>query len=146
MSDATGMVIRRLIVLGTGGETYSLRPFREGLPVSVIAVHADAFDHCQSHIDRLRSSTSWAEVSNAYDVLLRMSLRPVNDDNEKAAQAVVREYVQYIQTYISQMRRGEYGFTPEETAMMERWGAQLRQKTTADPFQDEEEDNMEDVD
>jgi hypothetical protein len=30
--------------------------------------------------------------------------------------------------------------------MMERWGAQPRQKTTADPFQDEEEDNMEDVD
>lgn len=144
MSDATDRVIRRLIVLEAGGETYSLRPFREGLPASVIAVHANAFDRCKSHIDRLHFSISWAEVSNAYDVLLRMSFCSVNDDNEKTAQAIVREYVQYIQAYISQMRRGEYGYTLEETAMMERWGAQPRQKLAADLFQDE--DDMETVD
>lgn len=67
-------------------------------------------------------------------------------DDEK--RNILLKVVNYVQTYISQMRRGEYGYTPEETELMERWDAQPRQKTTADPFQDddEEEDNMVDVD
>ena len=151
MTDPTSRVLTQLDFLDSSGESYSLGPFRNGLPpvTGVVCIGRLASSSCS--LDNLHSVTSWAQVDMIYTAILSQSLFLPKNTEEQKPYAVLLEHLHYIQHYVSRMRPGEYGYTPEETELMERWNVQPQRVADPSPLQSdeeqkEEEEEMETVD